>query len=110
MELYYYISIYMYNLQFYYNIQNTLSSWDVEKKRSVLGLKQNMFQCMYGSARIKLNSVPADIPLAPFNQTLDRKDYIPRKVVLRIKDYKIKMDINFEIFIQNSVHFILLKP
>ena len=41
---------------------------------------------MYGSPSIKLNPVPADIPLNPFNHTLDRKDYIPRKVVLRIKE------------------------
>ncbi|WP_024832867.1 hypothetical protein [Ruminiclostridium josui] len=41
---------------------------------------------MYGSPKIKLNSVPADIPLNPFNHTLDRKDYIKKKVVLRIKE------------------------
>ncbi len=30
---------------------------------------------MCGSPSIRLNPVPADIPLNPFNHTLDRKDY-----------------------------------
>ncbi|HWT76410.1 MAG TPA: IS1182 family transposase [Mobilitalea sp.] len=41
---------------------------------------------MYGSPSIKLNPIPDNIPLNPFNHTLDRKDYAPRKIVLRIKE------------------------
>ncbi|MFZ5986345.1 MAG: transposase [Bacillota bacterium] len=41
---------------------------------------------MYGSPKFKLNQIPADIPLNPFNHTLDRKDQPKRKVILRIKE------------------------
>lgn len=41
---------------------------------------------MYGSPKLKLNPIPDDIPLNPFNHTLDRKDYKPKKIVLRIKE------------------------
>jgi len=40
---------------------------------------------MYGSPGIKLNSIPSDIPLNPFNHNLDRKDAVKRKVVLKIR-------------------------
>lgn len=48
---------------------------------------------MYGSVRCKLNPIPENIPVNPFNHTFDRKDYAPAKtVVLRIKEdiHKIK--------------------
>lgn len=48
---------------------------------------------MYGSIRCRLNTIPDDIPINPFNHTLDRKDYAPKKkVVLRIREdiHKIK--------------------
>lgn len=48
---------------------------------------------MYGSVRCKLNPIPENIPMNPFNHTFDRKDYAPqKKVVLRIKgdDKKIR--------------------
>jgi transposase len=47
---------------------------------------------MYGSPGINLNPIPENIPMNPFNHTLDRKDHSPRKVVLRIKEdiHKIK--------------------
>lgn len=48
---------------------------------------------MYGSIRCKLNPIPENIPVNPFNHTFDRKDYAPaKKVVLRIKEdiHKIK--------------------
>jgi transposase len=41
---------------------------------------------MFGSVGKKLNPIPADIPLNPFNHTLDRKDGVKKKVVLRIKE------------------------
>ena len=41
---------------------------------------------MYGSPKLKLNPIPDNIPMNPFNHTLDRKDQKPRKVVLRIKE------------------------
>lgn len=41
---------------------------------------------MYGSPRFKLNPIPMDIPINPFNHTLDRKDQPQKKVVLRIKE------------------------
>ena len=41
---------------------------------------------MYGDNRYKLNKIPEDVPLNPFNHTLDRKDYDkPRKVMLKIQ-------------------------
>ena len=41
---------------------------------------------MYGNTKQKLNPIPADIPINPFNHTLDRKDYAASiKVVLRLK-------------------------
>jgi hypothetical protein len=40
---------------------------------------------MYGSVSSKLNLIPENIPLNPFNHTLDRKDHSTKKVVLRIK-------------------------
>ncbi len=40
---------------------------------------------MYGNPGIRLNPIPENIPLNPFNHTLDRKDHAPKKVVLRIK-------------------------
>jgi transposase len=47
---------------------------------------------MYGSTNCKLNPIPEDIPPNTFNHTLDRKDCMPKKVVLRIKgdDKKLK--------------------
>lgn len=42
---------------------------------------------MYGNTKHRVNRIPADIPINPFNHTLDRKDYAaPTKVVLRIKE------------------------
>ena len=41
---------------------------------------------MYGSVKHKLNAIPEDIPPNPFNHTLDRKDHVPKKVVLRINE------------------------
>lgn len=41
---------------------------------------------MYGSVKCRLNPIPENIPPNPFNHTLDRKDYAPKKVVLRIKE------------------------
>lgn len=41
---------------------------------------------MYGSPKLKLNPIPTNIPMNPFNHTLDRKDHKPKKVVLRIKE------------------------
>jgi transposase len=40
---------------------------------------------MYGNPSLKLNPIPENIPMNPFNHTLDRKDHAPRKIVLRIK-------------------------
>jgi transposase len=48
---------------------------------------------MYGKVTRPLNPIPADIPMNPFNTTLDRKDYTAsKKVILRIKNdiHKIK--------------------
>lgn len=47
---------------------------------------------MFGSSKCRLNPIPEHIPLNPYNHTLDRKDYITKKVVLRIKgdDRKIR--------------------
>ncbi len=42
--------------------------------------------CMYGSPSCKLNPIPDNIPVNPFNHTLDRKDKPKIKVVLRIKE------------------------
>lgn len=41
---------------------------------------------MDGDTRCKLNPIPENIPLNSFNHTLDRKDYVTKKVVLRIKE------------------------
>ena len=41
---------------------------------------------MYGSPQCKLNQIPENIPINPFNHTLDRKDFVAKKVVLRIKE------------------------
>jgi len=41
---------------------------------------------MYGSPNYRLNLIPENIAINPFNHTLDRKDYAPKKVVLRIKE------------------------
>ncbi|HOV25688.1 IS1182 family transposase [Acetivibrio straminisolvens] len=42
---------------------------------------------MYGSPSCKLNPIPDNIPMNPFNHTLDRKDYSPpKKIVLKIKE------------------------
>ena len=41
---------------------------------------------MYGHTTHKLNPIPTDVPLNPFNHTLDRGDYgASTKVILRIK-------------------------
>ena len=40
---------------------------------------------MYGSVKCRLNPIPENIQINPFNHTLDRKDYTTKKVVLRIK-------------------------
>lgn len=40
---------------------------------------------LYGSIGRKLNPIPADIPINPYNHTLDRRDYTKTKVILRIK-------------------------
>lgn len=41
---------------------------------------------MYGSPKCKLNPIPENIPINPFNHTLDRKDIVAKKVVIRIKE------------------------
>jgi transposase len=41
---------------------------------------------MYGSPKCKLNPIPENLPINPFNHTLDRKDFVTKKVVLRIKE------------------------
>ena len=46
---------------------------------------------MYGSVRHKLNPIPDDIPLNPYNHTLCRSDHPKKKVVLRIKEDKEKL-------------------
>jgi transposase len=40
---------------------------------------------IYGNIRKKLNPIPEDIPINPFNHTLDRKDHAKTKVILRIR-------------------------
>jgi hypothetical protein len=40
---------------------------------------------MYGNPTNSLNPIPEDSPMNPFNHTLDRRDYIKKKVVLKIK-------------------------
>ncbi|HHW31678.1 MAG TPA: hypothetical protein GXX20_08410 [Clostridiaceae bacterium] len=47
---------------------------------------------MYGNVKGNLNPIPENADISPFNHTLDRKDYIKKKVVLRIKEdiHKIK--------------------
>lgn len=41
---------------------------------------------MYGDVKCKLNPIPENAVINPFNHTLDRKDYMPsKKVVLKIK-------------------------
>jgi transposase len=48
---------------------------------------------MYGTSSRKLNPIPEDQPINPFNHTLDRKDYLPeKKVILSIREdtHKIK--------------------
>jgi hypothetical protein len=40
---------------------------------------------MYGNVKGKLNPIPENIPINPFNHTLDRRDHATKKVVLRIK-------------------------
>jgi transposase len=46
---------------------------------------------MYGSVRHSLNPIPKDIPLNPYNHSLERKDDIKKKVVLRIREDKGKL-------------------
>jgi transposase len=46
---------------------------------------------MFGSIRHSLNAIPDDIPPNPYNHSLDRKDHIKKKVVLRIKEDKEKL-------------------
>lgn len=41
---------------------------------------------MYGSVKCRLNPIPENIQSNPFKHTLDRRDYTPKKVVLRIKE------------------------
>ena len=43
---------------------------------------------MFGSIRHSLNPIPDDIPPNPYNHSLDRKDHVKKKVVLRIKEIK----------------------
>jgi len=46
---------------------------------------------MYGSVRYRLNMIPDDVPPNPYNHSLDRKDCIKKKVVLRIREDKEKL-------------------
>ena len=46
---------------------------------------------MFGSIRHSLNTIPDDIPPNPYNHSLERKDHIKKKVVLRIKEDKEKL-------------------
>lgn len=46
---------------------------------------------MYGSPRLQLNPIPENIPPNPFNHSLDRRDKVQKKVVLRIREDKHKM-------------------
>jgi len=41
---------------------------------------------MYGNPKCKLNPISENIPVNPFNHTLDRKDFVAKKVVIRIKE------------------------
>lgn len=47
---------------------------------------------IYGNTKCKLNPIPENIPINPFNHALDRMDYITKTVILRIKKdiHKIK--------------------
>ena len=40
---------------------------------------------MYGSIKQKLNPIPENIPINPYNHTLDRQDHAKTKVILRIR-------------------------
>jgi transposase len=40
---------------------------------------------VYGNTKQQLNPIPENIPINPFNHTLDRKDHAKTKVILRIK-------------------------
>jgi transposase len=40
---------------------------------------------IYGSTKQKLNPIPDNVPINPFNHTLDRQDHANIKVILRIK-------------------------
>ena len=46
---------------------------------------------MFGSIWHSLNTIPDDIPPNPYNHSLERKDHIKKKVVLRIKEDKEKL-------------------
>ena len=46
---------------------------------------------MFGSSKHKLNPIPDDMPPNPYNHSLDRKDGVKKKVVLRIKEDKDKI-------------------
>jgi len=46
---------------------------------------------MYGTTKFRFNTIPENVPINPFNHTLDRRDYINKKVVLRIREDKNKM-------------------
>ncbi len=41
---------------------------------------------MYGNPKCKLNPIPENFEVNPFNHTLCRKDYAAKKVVLHIKE------------------------
>jgi len=47
---------------------------------------------VYGNVKQKLNPIPENIPINPFNHTLDRKDHAKTEVILSIKKdiYKLK--------------------
>lgn len=91
---------------------NTLFRKKVKGKNTVYGSKDACRQCpnrctnsrkprevsfgpetkyvptrMYGTVTRRLNPIPEDIPVNPFNHMLDRKDYAAsKKVILRIKN------------------------
>jgi len=46
---------------------------------------------MYGTTKFRLNTIPENVRINPFNHTLDRRDHINKKVVLRIREDKHKM-------------------
>jgi transposase len=47
---------------------------------------------VYGDPKYKLNKIPENAKISPFNHTLDRKDYYkPQKVVIHIKEDKGKL-------------------